>query len=522
MRLRLHRCRLAASLDRTLRLAYSALEGSTGAAADGTPDLQGALALGWQLTKLALLLPPAAAPGGGGDGGGGGAEAGDQLGLLLTLCKRAAALTQQLEGWERGDGPTECQGLVLVVVRCAQEVLEGLVVVVDGMKEELGRRLEAACKPGPGPRPEGDGDTAGWCDAAGCVDEAHEALALAARAACGLAAALAWRLAVDTRRAEPDTAMSEGPSSELMGDQMPTVVAVMSVLHYAVRWCQPPLLLPSAHLLACQPHRLVAAACALAAVLPGEPAKVKKLLCSSIATLVVSLSRHGALSSRVHSWLALPPPPLTPPSATPRGAVSSSTRADPCAGCLAAHVASWALCHAPVSLARRQIAAQEQGPAGQDAPGIKGCCYPVRKGSSEGLRQGAAGMAALVLDSDTDPSASSTDTLVLPDGTRPAELLRQEADANANLLPPPSESLAPDGVMPPPLVLPPSRAGALPRLRVCGNPRCCNFGGESEGALPLKQCGGCRAVRYCGADCQRAHWREGHRAECAALAAGVE
>jgi hypothetical protein len=26
---------------------------------------------------------------------------------------------------------------------------------------------------------------------------------------------------------------------------------------------------------------------------------------------------------------------------------------------------------------------------------------------------------------------------------------------------------------------------------------------------------GCRAVRYCGADCQRAHWPE-HRRECAA------
>ena len=41
---------------------------------------------------------------------------------------------------------------------------------------------------------------------------------------------------------------------------------------------------------------------------------------------------------------------------------------------------------------------------------------------------------------------------------------------------------------------------------------------EGEWALRLKQCGGCRAVRYCGADCQRAHWREGHRSECKAWA----
>ncbi len=85
-------------------------------------------------------------------------------------------------------------------------------------------------------------------------------------------------------------------------------------------------------------------------------------------------------------------------------------------------------------------------------------------------------------------------------------------------LPPPPQLSPP---LPPPLALPPSLAGALPRLRVCGGPGCANFAGPCEGALPLKQCGGCRAARYCGADCQRAHWREGHRAECRALAAAA-
>jgi hypothetical protein len=31
----------------------------------------------------------------------------------------------------------------------------------------------------------------------------------------------------------------------------------------------------------------------------------------------------------------------------------------------------------------------------------------------------------------------------------------------------------------------------------------------------LRLCRGCRAVRYCDADCQRAHWPE-HRRDCAA------
>ncbi len=50
--------------------------------------------------------------------------------------------------------------------------------------------------------------------------------------------------------------------------------------------------------------------------------------------------------------------------------------------------------------------------------------------------------------------------------------------------------------------------------RVCGNPECVNFEGDAEGALKFRRCGGCGAVRYCGADCQRAHWRAGHREEC--------
>ncbi len=50
--------------------------------------------------------------------------------------------------------------------------------------------------------------------------------------------------------------------------------------------------------------------------------------------------------------------------------------------------------------------------------------------------------------------------------------------------------------------------------RVCGNPECVNFEGDAEGELKFRRCGGCGAVRYCGADCQRTHWRAGHREEC--------
>ncbi|KAG2493030.1 hypothetical protein HYH03_008693 [Edaphochlamys debaryana] len=58
-------------------------------------------------------------------------------------------------------------------------------------------------------------------------------------------------------------------------------------------------------------------------------------------------------------------------------------------------------------------------------------------------------------------------------------------------------------------------------LRVCGNPRCDVWGEGPEADLPLKRCGGCRTVRYCGRVCQQAHWRGGHKEECGVLAAAA-
>ncbi|PNH08844.1 hypothetical protein TSOC_004579 [Tetrabaena socialis] len=58
-------------------------------------------------------------------------------------------------------------------------------------------------------------------------------------------------------------------------------------------------------------------------------------------------------------------------------------------------------------------------------------------------------------------------------------------------------------------------------LRLCGNPGCRNLGcGDVEADLKLQQCSGCRVLRYCCAECQKEHWRQGHKAECAAVAAG--
>jgi hypothetical protein len=51
-------------------------------------------------------------------------------------------------------------------------------------------------------------------------------------------------------------------------------------------------------------------------------------------------------------------------------------------------------------------------------------------------------------------------------------------------------------------------------LRTCSNRRCANLEGDSEAGLQLARCARCGAAWYCGAACQRAHWRAGHKEAC--------
>ncbi len=50
----------------------------------------------------------------------------------------------------------------------------------------------------------------------------------------------------------------------------------------------------------------------------------------------------------------------------------------------------------------------------------------------------------------------------------------------------------------------------------CANPVCCCVAGASEARVQLLLCGRCRAVGYCSAECQKADWAAGHKAECGA------
>ncbi|KXZ41075.1 hypothetical protein GPECTOR_842g80 [Gonium pectorale] len=61
----------------------------------------------------------------------------------------------------------------------------------------------------------------------------------------------------------------------------------------------------------------------------------------------------------------------------------------------------------------------------------------------------------------------------------------------------------------------PAEVRSLSLLRTCANPACANLEGDSEADLKLLSCGGCGEVGYCCRPCQTAHWRAGHKGECA-------
>ncbi len=557
MRRRLFRCGLAASLDHTLRLAYSAQDGGKAHVANALHAVMPRAALILQPDLAPMVPPPVATAeqgagtcagvGGsssesrGGDAvghpggqqstvGSSGSGAAHQLGLVYTLSKRAAMLTRALEaeagpgaqgGGVRGPGPGDTQGRQQVLASVAY-VTVCLCATTKLLGDEVLRRTEAAQQAVAAARDSGVDVVDAACQqagaaAAGCMDEVREALALAARAACNLAAPLGWLLAADLAAA----AAAGGATVQPDDDQAMGVAVVGEVATRLTQMCRDKVLLPPQQLLACQPHRLLAAACTLAAALPAEVGAHKEQLSLVVPGLVLMLAEDGALSGRVRSWLT--PRPATTTAST---ASASGDDGDPCTGCLVAllqcyvrHTLSLAPDTVVPLLAMLKIAVGEVKPKA----GVR-CCEgggDVTGEADGGFRQCAVAMADSWWKGYDDPSVEGLKDVVLPDGSDIGRLLVEQRDAGDRPLPPPPPPpLLPLGPLPPRLVLPPSRAGAFPRVRVCGNPRCSNFAGEFEWSLKLKHCNGCRAVWYCRADCQRAHWREGHRGECKELAAG--
>ena len=61
------------------------------------------------------------------------------------------------------------------------------------------------------------------------------------------------------------------------------------------------------------------------------------------------------------------------------------------------------------------------------------------------------------------------------------------------------------------------------KIKATLEPRACAACAAVEPALGTYQkCAACRSVRYCGAECQRAHWKAVHTGECKEMADKAE
>ncbi|KAG2498115.1 hypothetical protein HYH03_003873 [Edaphochlamys debaryana] len=528
---RLQRAGLGSSTDRILRLAIAARK-PVRALGDPAPSQQCAAALclklfgvcfpmyAWNL-PLMSPVPAGCKPVLAGAGG-----------AVLTLAKRAAALARQLEARAAAGPPDPDHYLGPSCSDGATKAVMATLSALALVRKQYGKAISHAdrgaqvetftCAP---PAASADGSesdassltapTAAVATSLPCSTAARcggggeaEALLLAELEAFALRSLcrLATQVATDLARLPLPADASLAP--KLTSFRSCTTAALLECLDHCCTAAQEPGFLAVPQLLACQPHRLLAAVCKLlcAPRIPqGSGPAPHSILSERLATGVVQalydLSSHPELSGRARAWLV--PAGPEPLHADVQGSLAGVGLEAGELGCLEELVRSGLLPRAAPSAqadGRLLLAA-----ACSPHPGVVlGCPQEVLasddpdggylraarhyRGSSCFGASGAAGASA-------DDGAASGGELQPDMGLVEAPL-------------------------PPPLAVPPA-ALTLARLRVCGNPGCCEFGGASEGALPLKQCGGCKAVRYCGEGCQSAHWRSGHKADCKAMAAAV-
>ena len=63
----------------------------------------------------------------------------------------------------------------------------------------------------------------------------------------------------------------------------------------------------------------------------------------------------------------------------------------------------------------------------------------------------------------------------------------------------------------------------LVTIKAALEPRACAACSSVEAVVRTYQkCAGCNVARYCGAECQRAHWKAAHKHECKAMAEQAE
>ncbi|KAG2496474.1 hypothetical protein HYH03_005300 [Edaphochlamys debaryana] len=481
---RLRRAGLAASLDYALRL--SCLVADRAAASNGEPAVAGRVAaeLRRAVASYARVLhglpfacvPPAAAeapaPGPGCWPQAAAPDCGNASGLLMTLGKRGIVLATRLEALEHSQGPPAEQQRAALLEE-AHALLPSLSEGVD----MLSKQLAALQGGGGGARPGAEAALA------------KDALSFLLRAGARLAAVAAAGLAHEA----PPAAAHEGPATTVPWSRQNFFRALPRQLQ-SLR--EAALGLDrlgggAGRLLACQPHRLLAATCKLlASPQPGPREDVSDLV-AGIPGVLAALGASAELSGRVRWWL-LAPSETAPGATAPAGEETEEGR---CKAAAVNGAAAGAEAGAP------PVPAEERGCL--EGP-LRACLVPLARQLS---RPHAGCVLALL---HTAQHASSEDCLetaralsawlkagtvtallpALPDGTPVLDLVAQHAQQPSD-----AGALAVEAAAllqaPLPLALtPPPEALALPRLRVCGFPGCGSFGGACEAALPPMQCGG--------------------------------
>ncbi|KAG2493689.1 hypothetical protein HYH03_008203 [Edaphochlamys debaryana] len=468
------RANLAASLDVAMRQAFTAADR---AATTPTPELQRMASAVAQVPMqvgqvLGLkVLPPAARIG---DGGG-----------LVTLAKRATMLTQRLQELEAAG--------TAAASRQEKELLAGVVhSMLPAVPKCLKLIEQAKLEEELFETPILDPEVGAFFSCSMCllVTQAASRAALLRRVGGQAATWLLWAAA---------TALLNVSSASHKATDGPGVARV----------------------LACQPHRLLAAGCKLlcdtiatpsspntGVGATGDASQLPAMLATMVVEAVARLAAHPQLCESVRTWLA-------PPEG---GASADAATADPAAavaerGCLEP------LIRALVSPRLQTSAFNSAGAAllpllraATDAEAFPG----VARTLATNLESGMA-LTVRVGDGAEEFPVPGSGGL---EGHIARERARRAGSEPGQDAPLPDVAALVAAPLPPPLAVPLAEA-ALRELRVCAYPGCLSYGGRSEAGLTLKLCARCKCVRYCGAACQTAHWKAGHKEECQAAAAAA-
>ncbi|KAG2501055.1 hypothetical protein HYH03_000874 [Edaphochlamys debaryana] len=248
-----------------------------------------------------------------------------------------------------------------------------------------------------------------------------------------------------------------------------------------------------------------------------------------LVELATELAAHPELSARVREWL-VPPRGDAEPGSGP-GQVGIAWEAEAGAGveaeagergCLEPFLRAVLAQRLSGDAAPRTLRSLLHRAAVEEDGAQEGAVDEAR-GSFRAhalslLASGLAGAAAQADSRSAQAAVPYSDAG--PPGSGAADLVEIQTPPGRHQDPSPEAAAFVAAPLPPPVDVPLAQV-ALPGLRVCAYPGCLSYGGPSEADLPLKLCARCQCVRYCGTGCQTAHWSEGHKLECRAKGAAA-